>query len=552
MRPVGMMRPQLQAIGARRRGRTWPLAATLWLAVSAGWAADPAVVDGIVRNSATGLPVDHAIVRIVQRSEDAAAYVGATNVEGAFHFENVQPGDYSVVVERAGFAVEDTDPLHLVAGQKLRDVTISAAPLAVVTGRVVDSDGEPVPGAHVGALRAAWQRGKRSYEQAGGAQTNEAGEFRIAGLEPGRYRMYAAPPDGNALRLAISEGPGQPESRLGWTYAPSGQDLDSAAEFDVAPGQTVDRAELKLPMLPSFHLRGKVESGTDSGSVMPRMIVAEKIDNGRPASWFAVMGRILKDGTFDIGGVPPGVYRVAAGRFGAPETEPLDVTVTSHDVAGILLPKRRPATVKVRIEFRGDEKQKHGDPMILLHHLAQEILMEMPMGPRMTRRPEGGVFENVRAGRYEPIYASTGAWHVESMMYAGRPALEGVIDVASGTDGQLEIVLAPGTVSIAGKVKEGDAKRVVVVAENVPPGNVSVHLTAVDGQGRFTVPNLAPGKYVVFAIGNRQEWPWQNADFVRLLRESGVAVDLTEKSSAEVEVVVLTEEALRRAAEQIP
>jgi len=543
-----MVYAELQLFGSR----TWRLAATLWLAVSAGWAADPSVVDGVVRNAVTGIPVDHATVRLVQLSEEGAAYVGATSAEGTFHFENVAPGDYRISAERAGFEAEGTDPIHLSAGQKLRDVTIAATPLAVVTGRVVDSDGEPVPSAGVGVLRAEWQRGKRSYQQSGGAQTNEAGEFRIAGLAPGRYRLYATPPGANALRFAISEGPGQPERRLGWTYAPTGQDLDGAATFELAPGQTIDRAEVKLPMLPSFHLRGKVENGADNGGAMPRMLVAEKTDNGRPTAWFAVMGRIRKDGTFDLGGVPPGVYTVAAGRFGAPETEPLDVTVTSHDVGGMLLPKQRPATVKVRIEFRGDEKLKHGDPMILLNRLSPSTFMEMPRGPRMTRRPDGGVFENVRAGRYEPVYASAGAWHVESMMYAGQPLVDGAIDVPPGADGQLDIVLAPGTASIAGKVKEGAAKMAVVVAENAPPGNVAVHLSELDGQGRFTVGNLAPGKYVVFAIGKRQEWPWQNADFVRLLRESGAFADLTDKSSAEVEVPVLTEEVLRRAAEQIP
>jgi hypothetical protein len=540
---------ELQGVRARS---TWRLAATVCLAVSAGWAADPAVVDGIVRNSATGLPVDRAIVRLVQLSEEGAAYVCGTNAEGAFHFENVAPGDYRIAAERAGFDGEVADPIHLSAGQKLRDVTIAATPLGVVTGRVVDSEGEPVPGAHVGTLRAEWNRGKRVYQQAGGAASNEAGEFRIAGLAPGRYRLYATAPGANALRFAISEGPGQPESRLGWTYAPSGQDLDGAATFDVAPGQTIDRAEVKLPILPSFHLRGKVENGADSGSMMPRMVVAEKTDNGRVTSWFEVMGRIRKDGTFDLGGVPPGVYTIAAGRFGTPETEALYVTVTSHDVAGMLLPKQRPATVKVRIEYRGDEKQKHGDPTILLHRLSPSTFMEMPRGPRMTRRADGGVFENVRAGRYEPVYASTGSWHVESMMYTGRPLVDGAIDVTPGTEGHLEVVLAPGTASIAGKVKEGAAKMAVGVAESAPPGNVAVHFAEFDGQGRFTVRNLAPGKYVVFAIGKRQEWPWQNADFVRLLRESGAAADVTEKASAEVEVVVLTEEALRRAAEQIP
>jgi hypothetical protein len=534
-----MMYAEMQAVGARYGCRAWSLAATLWLAVSAGWAADPAVVDGVVRNSATGLPVDHAIVRMVPLSMGGAAYIGASNAEGAFHFENVAPGDYAISMERGGFATGDTGQIHVDSGQKVRDVTISATPLAVVTGRVVDSDGEPVPGSYVGALAAEWQRGKRVYDRAGNAETDEAGEFRIAGLAAGRYRFYAA----GSRQFAISEGPGQPESRLGWT--------EGATTFELTPGQTLDRVELKLPMLPSFHLRGKVESGTDSGGFMPRSIIAEWTDNGRVTSWFAVMGRIRVDGTFDLGGVLPGVYTILAGRFPAPETEPLGVTVTSHDVNGILLPKRQPATVNVRVAYRADPEQKHGDATILLHRIGDESMMAFPTAPRMRRRPDGGVFETVRAGRYEPVYVASGGWHVDSMTYGGRPLVDGAIDVAPGADGQLDVLLAPGSASIAGKVKDGEAKTIVVVAENAPPGNVAVHRTGVDGQGRFSFRNLAPGKYAVFALGKQQDWPWENAEFIRLLRDSGAAADVTEKSNTEVEVVLLTEEALRQAAEQI-
>jgi hypothetical protein len=536
---IEMTNAETQVVGARSGGRAWLLAATLWLAVSAASAADPAVVDGVVRNSATGLPVDHATVRLVGLSQGGEAYLGATDAEGGFHFVNVAPGDYRISAERAGFAVHDADPVRIGAGQKLRDVTIAAAPLAVVTGRVVDSEGEPARGAYVGVLLAEWQRGRRVYDRAGGAETNEAGEFRIAGLAAGRCRLYAIPPS----QFAISEGPGEPESRPGWT--------EGAATFDLSPGQTLDQVELKLPMLPSFHLRGKVESGTDSGGFMPRMVLAEKMDNGRVTSWFVITGRIRNDGAFDLGGVPPGVYTVQAGRIPSAETEPLVVAVTSHDVNGMLLPKLQPATVKVRVEYRGDAEQKHGDPRILLQRKDGETLLSPTFAPRMTRKPEGGVFENVRAGRYEPVYVSTSGWHVESMTYAGQPLTDGAMDVMPGTDGQLEIVLAQGTATIAGKVKDGEGKSVAIVAENATPGNVAVYLTTVDGQGRFTAGNLAPGKYVVFAIGKRQEWPWQNAEFVRLLREGGAAADVTDKPSAEVEVAVLTEEALRRAADQI-
>ena len=60
-------------------------------------------------------------------------------------------------------------------------------PQAILSGRVLDQDGDPWPHANVQVLHAVWKKGKRSLNADSGVHdVDDRGEFRVAGLSPGR------------------------------------------------------------------------------------------------------------------------------------------------------------------------------------------------------------------------------------------------------------------------------------------------------------------------------------------------------------------------------
>jgi hypothetical protein len=148
--------------------------------------------------------------------------------------------------------------LHLDSGQKVRDVEIQAMPLAVITGKVVDAEGDPVPGAQVGAVHAIWLLGKRNYQDAGSAEADERGEFRLEDLDPGGYKLFANAPVRGPLGFTISEGPGKSEFHLAPIFLRA-MIWMRLRRWTCVPGQELGGIEIKLPMLPAFHLRGKAE-----------------------------------------------------------------------------------------------------------------------------------------------------------------------------------------------------------------------------------------------------------------------------------------------------
>jgi hypothetical protein len=58
-------------------------------------------------------------------------------------------------------------------------------------GRILDEDGEAVPGATVRVMRYQYQQGDRRLTQVGTAQTDDRGQYRVWGLMPGDYYVNA-------------------------------------------------------------------------------------------------------------------------------------------------------------------------------------------------------------------------------------------------------------------------------------------------------------------------------------------------------------------------
>jgi vacuolar-type H+-ATPase subunit B/Vma2 len=86
----------------------------------------------------------------------------------------------------------------------ITDATIRLPPLGMITGRVVDGDGEPVDGAQVLLYKLAYRDGRKSWDNRDRAVASDTGNtgFRISSkdamscelLIPGRRQITAPAP----------------------------------------------------------------------------------------------------------------------------------------------------------------------------------------------------------------------------------------------------------------------------------------------------------------------------------------------------------------------
>jgi protocatechuate 3,4-dioxygenase beta subunit len=218
-----------------------------------------------------------------------------TDGEGKFEFRDVEAGAYRLSAARNGFARQEYGqrslnrpgtPLNIRAGQQITDVAFRLTPAATISGRVMDSNGEPLTGVTVQALRSTFDAtGKRTLQATGSARTNDLGEYRLYWINPGRYfvsanaaktgldllsgeisRSAGAVPPEQAQAAATAAsifGPGTNpnevvDTAFSLTFYPGTTDATRSVAIDLQPGQEIRAIDFTLARQQRVKLSGRV------------------------------------------------------------------------------------------------------------------------------------------------------------------------------------------------------------------------------------------------------------------------------------------------------
>jgi hypothetical protein len=153
---------------------------------------------GIVRNAATGEPLDRVHIQLLPGGapEAAPVYGAITGRDGRFSIQATEPGAYLVRPVRPGFyyspqqGASAIPAVRLARGTPAEEYRIDMQPQGVLSGRVTNGLGEPLRKAAVRAEAAPPESVSLSFWGAGFATTNDRGEYRMS-VPAGRYRIRA-------------------------------------------------------------------------------------------------------------------------------------------------------------------------------------------------------------------------------------------------------------------------------------------------------------------------------------------------------------------------
>ncbi len=209
----------------------------------------------------SGDGVRGAAVRLKPNSQPAIT--ATSDNDGKFIFEGIVPGRYQLSANKAGFLSKEYGQrsaqgygasFTLEAGRTLKDVVISLTPQSVITGRVLDQDGDPVAGAQVRTRPVASLPQQPPDLLISGA-TDDQGNFRLAGLDPGRYYLIAMPPVRPTGERPSRGGAGM---ALVTTYYPGVPNQASAKTIELTPGADFRGADIPLRLERVYAIRGTV------------------------------------------------------------------------------------------------------------------------------------------------------------------------------------------------------------------------------------------------------------------------------------------------------
>ena len=179
-------------------------------------------------------------------------------------------GKYRLRASRNGFVVveygarpsrQSGTVFDLTSPQQFKDVGLRLVPQCVITGRILDADGEPLAGAKVQLLRFRYRNGKKVLSTTNSAFTNDLGEYRWSGLTPGKYNIYAenfgeAPPSFVAAESYVP------------AYYPGVTDPAGAVALEVTAGTQMRAGDTVLPRARTATLKGRVAVNlSDAGGV---------------------------------------------------------------------------------------------------------------------------------------------------------------------------------------------------------------------------------------------------------------------------------------------
>jgi hypothetical protein len=285
------------------------------------FAAAASEIHGQVVDSQTGEAIARA--RVTLEVADNVLLVALTNPDGTFQVRNLPKGSCRIWGDRHGYLggagrIESTSTVSLLDAKEPIRVLLRLTRQSVIEGRILDESGESM----AGMVRLLRQMPGR-LDDVRTVHVDASGDFRMAGLEAGRYYLAASVPQyGHQSPQAYPS-----------VYYPRARDFQSAKPIDVEAGQR-EHVEIRMAAVAGYEVRGRIVPGAQSAGVTLQLLGEPQIaTDGNFTAWDP------PSQTFKISGVPPGTYilTVFVNLDGKECRASQTIKVSDSDIDGIRL-----------------------------------------------------------------------------------------------------------------------------------------------------------------------------------------------------------------------
>ena len=535
-------------------------------------------IHGVVINAVDKKPVARALV---SSSDQRMAIM--TDSDGRFTFDIHHPATNSPSGMDSMFSMGISGPMsgasqirtalmarrpgYLVLNTVLRlppdpksaseDIQLKLIPECTIRGHLSIPNGAPA-GLQVQLRRRQVQDGVAVWAQTGAAQTNSHGDYRFAELPAGDYKlMTQAWSDRSSTQTSASD----ESSGYAPAYYADTADLASSPPIHLATGEAIE-ADLNPRAVTLYHVTiplPNVAKGSGVGVTVGDLNELSGYFLGFNSQTQRIEG-FLPNGAFDI----------HVNSFGQAQTSGFGrVEVAGRPVKAppiTLLPNGQ-ISVIVRQDFTANDTPGTGSSAFTP---IQAALRRRPV--EVFLRPVGSqgspsanlnnsedendntlVLDNVQQGTYR-VVATPHRGYVASMTSDGVDLMRQPLVVGPGGASQpINITLRDDAATLTGSLSPpnptatpSDPDTGFVVTCIPLENGLATPAAQMNGFGaKFTIPNLAPGQYLVLAISmslsnvSFRSIEYLNPDVLRNYESKGTVVTLTPGQKAEIQVPLL-------------
>jgi protocatechuate 3,4-dioxygenase beta subunit len=503
-------------------------------------------VDGMVVNAATGEGLRRAVVTLRRtdgsRTQSAPlTYTTSSDSQGKYQFTTLEPGSYLLSAERTGFTASRSGGIvRLDRGQKSSGLIVMMTPHAVITGRVLDEEGEPLVNADVQISSLGYYQGQKQLSRAGGATTNDLGEYRVFGLAPGRY-FVSVTARTNPLVA--------PADDYATTYYPHTTDPAAAIPLQVPAGAQMRNIDVTISKTRTVSVTGKVDCDVQGDKRTTFITMTPRMAMGIASMGVGSRGATIHpDGTFEIPRVVPGGYVLVATATVDDKRymSRVPLQVGAANLEGVQLHIHAGVTVTGKLRVEGHDQEQLGGISVAMRSWESGGVMYGPMPFGKTDDEGAFHFEGVNTDRY--MLSVTGlpdGYYMKSVTAGGSDLTASGVDI-NGASVVLDVLVSPNAGAVEGAINDPRTDKpfpgatVVLIPRTVERSDL-YQRTTTDQEGHFRVRNVVPGEYKVYAWEDVPAWAWMDPDFMRTMSGKGDAITVTEGAVQQVQGKLIVE-----------
>lgn len=530
---------------------------------------DKCSIEGTVVSATTGEPLKKAHLTLrPMGQQNGVPYGTTTDNAGHFIIDDVDPGRYTFLAARNGFVMQmysprgnirQNTPLTLANGQKLTQVVFKLTPQGVITGHVVDQDGEPLAHVQIQCMRFVYQRGKRQLAGGNGGMTNDLGEFRLFDLSPGKYvisaryqsAMYM---DSQERVVGSPQAVQAAEEGYPTLYYPNTTNPDSAVQIEVSAGAQIHGIDMTLVHTRMVRVKGHVNAGATSQQRRNIMLMLIPRESGMMMYGPGNRARVLDaKGTFEIRGVAPGSYYLNGNYVedGQRYSARIPIDVGNSNIEGIEVTFKPPAEIKGRVVVEENGDLKGATLNVNLQPKSSGPFMGGAGGP--VKDDLTFTLMNIGPDPYDiNVFGLPDGFYLKSIRIGDQDVTETGADFTHGVPaGEMTVVINPNGGQLEGTVQNTKGENAAGTTVTLIPDEAHRSLawlyktSNTDQNGHFTMTGVRPGEYKIYAWEEIEAGAYQDPDFMKPHESAGKAVSIKESGHETVQLTVVPVEKSR-------